>query len=102
MNIEKIYIPLLDEGTPVLRPTNGEIMAKNIYKVLPIENYDPTDEHWMFPPGKIVKCKKMTKQGKVILVAVKEYQAKLRPLSRERVRLKEQLIFAPLTPPAYN
>jgi hypothetical protein len=50
----RIYIPLLGEGTPVVRPTQGEIVNENLFRVLPTENYDPEDEQWMFLPGTLV------------------------------------------------
>lgn len=70
-----IYIQLLDEGTPVWRPTEGEMVADMVFKVLPTENYDPEDEHWEFPPGTIVRCKKQIKhnqEAQEVLVAVEK------------------------------
>ena len=68
-----IYIHLLDEGTTVWLPTEGEIVDEMIFKVLPTENYDPENEHWEFPPGTIVRCEKLVLhdiQAKEVLVAV--------------------------------
>jgi hypothetical protein len=65
-----IYIRLLDEGTEVVRPTYGEIVRENIFRVLSTENYDPNDEVWEFTPGTIVRCEKEIWSEKEILVAV--------------------------------
>jgi hypothetical protein len=59
-----IYIQLLDEGVDVWRPTEGEMIADMVFKVLPTENYDPEDEHWEFPPGTIVRCEKQILYGR--------------------------------------
>jgi hypothetical protein len=70
-----IYIQLLDEGTAVWRPTEGEMVADMVFKVLPTENYDPEDEHWEFPPGTIVRCKKQIKhnqEAQEVLIAVEK------------------------------
>lgn len=67
-----IYIRLLNEGVDVVRPTYGEFIANNIFRVLPTENYDPEDEEWEFLPGSIVECKRKTSpDGKEALLAVK-------------------------------
>jgi len=71
-----IYIPLLDEGTPVLRPTTGEFLSNGIYRVLPTEGYNPTDEKWQFIPGEIVKCEIKTIEGNEILVATEKLEGK--------------------------
>ena len=73
-NIKKteIYIPLLNEGVPVFRPTRGEIIAGNTFKVLPSPDYDPEVEEWEFPPGTIVKCRVEVREGKRLLIA-REY-----------------------------
>ena len=67
---EKIYIQLLDEGTPTWRPTSGVRMDELIYKVLATKNYDPADEKWEFTPGSIVRCERQEKGGEEIMVAV--------------------------------
>jgi hypothetical protein len=68
-NIRTIYIPLLDEGTSVMRPTQGELLGGGLYRVLATPTYDPDDEHWEFPPGTVVHCVTETRDGKDILVA---------------------------------
>ena len=72
MPIKEIFIPLLHEGVNVLRPTFGEELSEDIFKVLPIDKYDSEDEDWEYPPGSIVKCEKQIKNGKVLLVAIRK------------------------------
>ncbi|MBA3534866.1 MAG: metallophosphoesterase family protein [Ardenticatenales bacterium] len=75
---EQIYIPLLEEGTPCSRPTVGERITDEIFRVFPTENYDPEDEIWEFPPGTIVKCvieeRHVGSKRKKVLVAKEEYK----------------------------
>ena len=65
----EIYIPLLEEGSPVSRPTQGVQMGDGIFLVLPTENYEKSEEVWEFPPGSMVFCEKKEKQGRELLVA---------------------------------
>jgi hypothetical protein len=70
-----IHIQLLNEGTRVFRPTQGELIEDMVFKVLPTENYDPDDETWEFPPGKIVRCERgilKSLGNKEVLIAVEE------------------------------
>ena len=69
MDTKMIYIPLLDEGTVVFRPTQAEMISEMVFRVLPTENFNPNDEHWAFPPGSIVKCENQMISGKLELVA---------------------------------
>jgi hypothetical protein len=66
-----IYVPLLNEGTSVVRPTQGVELGDGAYRVLPTEEYDPSDEEWEFPPGSLVKCDREIRNGREILVARK-------------------------------
>ena len=66
---EIIYIPLINEGTFVLRPTKAEKINDDIYRILDIEKYDPEDENWKFPPGTIVRCEKEMRNGILLLIA---------------------------------
>jgi hypothetical protein len=68
-DVSEIYIPLLDEGMPVVRPTRGVPLGGGLYRVLATADYDPEDEHWMFPPDSIVRCVLETRSGGEILVA---------------------------------
>jgi hypothetical protein len=65
----ELYVPLLDEGTNVLRPTTGLLLGGNVVQVLPTDDYDPTIEVWQFPPGSRVKCVTETSGGRQLLVA---------------------------------
>jgi len=64
-----IYVHLLDEGTMVVRPTQGELLDGDIYRLLPTPDYDPDEEHWQFPPGTVVRCIREKRDGDEILVA---------------------------------
>ncbi len=68
-NVVELYIPLLNEGTAVLRPTTGLVLGSDIVQVLPTADYDPTIEEWEFPPGSKVKCVTESKGGRKLLVA---------------------------------
>jgi hypothetical protein len=70
-----IYVRLLDEGVLVARPTYGEKITDNIFRILPTENYDPEDETWEFPPDTIVRCeRKVSPDGEEALIAVAIYK----------------------------
>jgi hypothetical protein len=74
-----IYIRLLNEGTDVWRPTLGEKIEDNVYKILPKDDYDPELEEWEFIPGTIVKCELQKKfdrgEPEEVLVAVEKHRA---------------------------
>ena len=64
-----IYVKLLDEGTNVMRPTQGEALGGDLYRLLPTPDYDPDDEHWEFPPGSVVRAYAEIRSGEEIWVA---------------------------------
>jgi hypothetical protein len=64
-----LYIPLLNEGTDVVRPTTGIVLEPGVARVLATHDYDPTSEEWEFPPGSTVRWVKETHEGREILVA---------------------------------
>jgi hypothetical protein len=64
-----IYVPLLNEGTDVIRPTRGRPLGEMKYEVLPVPGYSPSLEEWQFPPGTIVKCVLEKHGGREVLVA---------------------------------
>ena len=68
-NPKLIYIPLLDEGLPVVRPTQGEPQTDGSFVVLPTADYDSEDEAWEFPPGSRVRCVEEVRGAECILVA---------------------------------
>jgi hypothetical protein len=72
-NTTTVYIPLLNEGTAVVRPTEALKLGENVWRVLPTKDYDPNDEEWEFPPGSIVECRRETRNGQEILVARKKH-----------------------------
>jgi hypothetical protein len=63
-----IYIPLLNEGTKVVRPTRGIVLQPDVVRVLPTQDYDPALEEWEFPPGSTIRCVKENWEGREILV----------------------------------
>ena len=67
--IIQIYVPLLNEGTDVVRPTNGILLAPDIIRVEATADYDPELEEWEFPPGSEVICVRERHEGTEILVA---------------------------------
>jgi hypothetical protein len=71
-----IYIPLLNEGVDVVRPTRAIKHENNCFEVLPTENYDPSDEQWAFLPKSIVECEIERWENDEILVAKRIAQSK--------------------------
>jgi hypothetical protein len=68
--MQTIYIRLFDEGTDVLRPTEAEMLANGLFKVMPTPKYDPDDEKWEFIPGSIVRGVIRKLEGQAVLIAV--------------------------------
>ena len=68
-NTVELYIPLLNEGTEVLRPTKGLLLESDVVQVLATTDYDPTIEEWEFPPGSKVRCVSEARGGREVLVA---------------------------------
>ena len=68
-DVIQIYVPLLNEGTDVVRPTNGILLAPDIIRVEPTDDYDPELEEWQFPPGSEVRCVRERRGATEILVA---------------------------------
>ena len=68
-NTVVLYIPLLNEGTDVLRPTTGIMLRPGIVRILPTKDYDPNVEEWQFPPGSEVECAPEVRSGCQVLVA---------------------------------
>lgn len=65
----ELYVPLLNEGTDVLRPTTGTVLGGNLVQLLPPADYNPTTEEWQFPPGSKVRCVSEVRGGQTVLVA---------------------------------
>ncbi len=68
-NLTTLHIPLLNEGTDVLRPTTGLFVAPDVVRVQATDDYDPDIEEWEFPPGSEVRCIAELRGGVQILVA---------------------------------
>lgn len=64
-----IYVELLNEGTFVLRPTKGEAISEDVYRVMATSDYCPDLENWRFLPGTLVKCAWEEHGGELVLVA---------------------------------
>ena len=71
MSTEKIplYVPLLNEGTDVLRPATGIFVGPDVIRVEAPDDYDPEIEQWEFPPGTEVRCIAEFRGGRPIFVA---------------------------------
>jgi len=69
INRVEIFVPLLNEGTDVLRPTQGRVLGADEIQVLPTSDYDPAIEEWQFPPGTRVRCEREVRSGRELLVA---------------------------------
>jgi len=52
-----VYVELLNEGIPCIRPVPVEFPGENLFRLLQTADYDPEDEHWQFPPGSLVRCR---------------------------------------------
>jgi hypothetical protein len=68
----EIYIQLLGDEEGTLRPTQGAPVGKDLYRVLPIPNYDIADEEWEFTPGTTVRCEARTYRNQGYLLAVEK------------------------------
>jgi len=56
MKTTTIYMPLLNEGTPVWRPVETIQIGKDTYQILP-DTVTSNDEEWQFQPGTTVRCR---------------------------------------------
>ena len=65
----KVFVELLEEGTPTLRGTQAIPLGNDLYKLLPTDRYNPESETWQFLPGSIVRAKEKINFGKNILLA---------------------------------
>lgn len=70
----QVYVQLLGEGTTVFRPTTGVPFGRGAVKLLPPENFDPSDEDWEFAPGSVVRVEPRVLSGTEVLVAVGLYE----------------------------
>lgn len=65
----QVLVPLLNEGTDVLRPTTGVFITPDVVRLDPTPDYDPAIEEWQFPPGSEVRCVAELRGGRQVLVA---------------------------------
>ena len=79
MMTEEIFIPLLDEGINVWRPTQAERLPDGSFRVLATPDYDPEDEKWEFPPGSCVIAEMRRLSGGEFLTAVRFADARRQP-----------------------
>ena len=68
--IVRIYVPLRDEGTDVVRPAEAVELGSGVYKILRPVDYDPEDETWEFPPGSLVRCERRRNDSGDYLCAI--------------------------------
>ena len=68
MNVQTIYMPLLNEGTEVWAPVQAERIGSGGFRVLgPM----PDDQEWTFPPDAVVEVQPRTfGDGRWEIVAV--------------------------------
>jgi hypothetical protein len=67
----QIYMPLLNEGTDVLRPVVAYDMGNGKYKIVGTEqglNPEDLDEEWLFPIGSCVTCKSGYRSSSEMLI----------------------------------
>jgi hypothetical protein len=70
LEMVKIYVNLLNKGTPCARPTHALTLRNGLYELLAAEGYDPNIEHWEFRPGTIVRGKEERRDGEAYLLAI--------------------------------
>lgn len=68
-NTTKIYVELLEEGTPVWRPIDAESQGDGTFLIC--EQEVPADEQWQFLPGERVAVEEQERNGEEVLVAVR-------------------------------
>lgn len=68
----EVYVRLLNEGTPCIRPTQGFVVAPGVVRLGATPRYDPSDEEWEFTPGTLVTVEVQIRSGEPCLVAVAE------------------------------
>lgn len=65
-----VYVELLDEGTPVWRPSSAIKVDDNVF-VLTNENYDPNTEQWSVLPGSLITIEQQQTTDGSFRVAIK-------------------------------
>lgn len=67
-----VYVNLLGEGTPVVRPVVARQISQSTYELQAPDDYDPEDEEWEFPPFSTVVCEQHIRDGEQVLIAVSQ------------------------------
>ena len=52
---QEIHVYLLDEGTDVWRPVDGQSLGQGAFRIVS-QNPHPEDEKWQFATGDVVRC----------------------------------------------
>ena len=65
-----VHVALLDEGTPVWRPTRATALGDGRYRLLPVPGIAADDEHWAVAAGSVVRIERQEIGGDEVLVAV--------------------------------
>lgn len=63
-----VYVALLDEGVPVLRPVQARQTGQHTFLLGPALGAASADEEWQYPPGSEVWCGRQSRDGEEILV----------------------------------
>ena len=69
MEMQTIYVQLLDEGTKVYRPVPAIKIQDDVYELQGAELYDKEDEIWEFGPNSRVFVKEDCLGGEKVLIA---------------------------------
>jgi hypothetical protein len=64
-----IYVNLTGEGLNLLRSVRAEHLGRDYYRIV---DTMPADEHWEFPPGAVVRCRKKNLSSGKAFVAFEE------------------------------
>lgn len=78
IQLETIYVRLLNEGTECVRPVLAVRIDDLTFVVILTQQYKPEVEDWEFAPGSVVKCHKEIWRGpgdeeNEVLVAREKY-----------------------------
>jgi hypothetical protein len=73
LDVDTIYVQLLDEGIDVYRPVKAIKIAPLVYEISLDNVYDPEDENWEFLPGNRVVVKEKALSSGGVLVASELY-----------------------------
>jgi hypothetical protein len=66
----RVFVRLLGEGTTAFRPTRATPIGFDSAKLLAPTDFDPTDEHWEFEPGSLVRLERRILEDEEVLVAI--------------------------------